>query len=484
MRLFDSIFLAAALLTAVSCNWNEVIDDEKPMPPEIRLDNTSGVYSMEVGEMLTVSPTYKYVTGATYAWTSEGKTLSTEPVLHYTDTVAHSVYIKISVKTEAGSASDEIRVDVIAPPPGPDPGPEPDDDFWAFPQTTFNVSLGRSILIKPYDIKEADGINYVWTVDGVQVQDSAVPEYVFTATEEGSHNVTVTHSKLSQTLTVNVCPAEGAYYRPGGASSKAAVNRIYEFTPAPGQYVNEDYTANNPEEAVAYVMQRFGEKNYVSLGGFGGCIVAGFDHSVENRGGYEIGIITHLSETYTEAGAVWVMQDENGDGLPNDTWYEIRGSDTFAETTIHDYSVTYYRPSAPGMSVQWTDNQGGSGVVSYMKAYHRQDWYYPLWIAEDRYTLRGTRLEAHNYDKSGNGTYWVNPPYGWGYVDNWNETDMLGSKDTNHFRISDAVKYDGTPANLKYIDFVKVQNALNASSGWLGEISTEVNGIFDNNLTE
>ena len=177
-----------------------------------------------------------------------------------------------------------------------------------------------------------------------------------------------------------------------------------------------------------------------------------------------------------------LMQDENGDGLPNDTWYELKGSDTFAETTIHDYSVTYYRPSSPGMSVQWTDNQGGSGKVNYITAYHHQDWYYPLWVKEDRYTLRGTMLEAHNYDKSGKGTYWVNPPYGWGYVDNFNETDMLGSKDTNHFKISDAVRYDGSPANLKYIDFVKVQNALNASSGWLGEVSTEVCGIFDYNL--
>ena len=44
------------------------------------------------------------------------------------------------------------------------------------------------------------------------------------------------------------------------------------------------------------------------------------------------------------------------------------------------------------------------------------------------------------------------------------------------------MRYDGSPAGLAYIDFVKVQNALNASSGWLGEVSTEVCGIFDNNL--
>jgi len=481
---YKSVILALTAFLAASCNWNEVIDDVKQMPPEIILDNTSAVYTMTAGEELTISPSYKYVKDAEYAWTCEGKLLATTPSLRYTDDVVHSVYIQITVRTEAGSASDEIRVDVTArpPEPGPEPQPEPDDEFWVFPQTVFNVSLGRSILLKPYDIREDDGINYIWTVDGAVTQDAATPEFVFVAGQEGSHEVSVTHGSLSQTLTVNVCPAEGTYYRPAAASCDSAVSRIFEFTPAPGQYVNADYSATTAEEAAAYAAERFKAVNYVSLGGFGGYIIAGFDHSVDNSGGYDISITSYLSKEYTEAGVVWVMQDENGDGLPNDTWYELKGSDTFEESTIHDYSVTYYRPSGPGMSVQWTDNQGGSGTVSYMAAYHPQDWYYPLWIAEDRYTLRGTRLEAHNYDSSGNGTNWVNPPYAWGYVDNYSELDMLGSRDTNHFRISDAVKYDGSPANLKYIDFVKVQNALNAKSGWLGEISTEVCGIYDHNL--
>jgi len=484
MRRTDYIFLAVTLVLACSCNWNEVIDDVKKMPPEIMLDNPSAVYSMTAGELLTVSPSYKYVEDASYSWSIDDVVISTDPVLHYTDTTVHSVYIDITVKTAYGSASDEIRVDVSAPPPEPDPEPIPDDDFWHFPQTSFNVSVGRCILLKPYDISGEDDVAFVWTVDGKEVQDSMSPEFIYEAKQEGSYEVCVSHGQLLQKLLVNVCPAEGTYYRAATADDIAAVSTIFEFTPAPGQYVNEDYTATTSEEAVDYVNRRFGEVQYVSLGGFGGYIVAGFDHSVVNSGGYDISITSHLSEEYTEAGIVWVMQDENGDGLPNDTWYELKGSDTFEETTIHDYSVTYYRPSAPGMPVQWTDNKGGSGKINYMSAYHRQDWYYPLWISEEKYTLRGTLLEAHNYDRSGNGTYWVNPPYGWGYVDNYSNDDMLGSKDTNHFKISDAVRFDGTPANLKYIDFVKVQNALNSSSGWLGEISTEVCGIYDYNMTE
>ena len=113
MRLTNSIIMALTLLLAVSCNWNEVIDDTKPMPPEISLDNSSAVYTVMTGETLTVSPKYKYVQGATYAWTIDGRLISSEPVLLYTDDVAHSVYIKITVKTDVGSASDEIRVDTL-----------------------------------------------------------------------------------------------------------------------------------------------------------------------------------------------------------------------------------------------------------------------------------------------------------------------------------------------------------------------------------
>ena len=61
---------------------------------------------------------------------------------------------------------------------------------------------------------------------------------------------------------------------------------------------------------------------------------------------------------------------------------------------------------------------------------------------------------------------------------------MITNDGNNYFKISDAVTYDGKPANLKYIDFIKVQVGVNAQSGWLGEISTEVLGFTDYNLTK
>ena len=40
------------------------------------------------------------------------------------------------------------------------------------------------------------------------------------------------------------------------------------------------------------------------------------------------------------------------------------------------------------------------------------------------------------------------------------------------------------PANLKYIDFIRVQTGVNAKAGWLGENSTEVFGFTDENINQ
>jgi len=276
------------------------------------------------------------------------------------------------------------------------------------------------------------------------------------------------------------------FYRATNADSKAACSAVFEFLPAPGQFINENYTASSMSEACEYAKGRFDQNAYVSLGGFGGYIVVGFDHSIENTGDYDLAIRGNAFSGSSEPGIVYVMKDDNGNGLPDDTWYELAGSEYGLAETISNYSVTYYRPSETKSPVKWKDSLGEEGEIAYLKSFHRQDYYYPEWVAEDSYTLSGTRLKARNHDTSGNGTYWVNDDFDWGYADNFSKIDRLTNDDNasagksdNHFRISDARNADGTDANLKYIDFVKVQTGINAQSGMLGENSTEVFGIFD-----
>ena len=266
----------------------------------------------------------------------------------------------------------------------------------------------------------------------------------------------------------------GEYYRAADASSSPYASKVFEYTPAPGQFIGDPTITPalilTPEAACAWAKERLDAKKFVSLGAFGGFIVVGFDHSIVDAGGYSFAVYGNAITGGSEPGIVWVAVDDNGNGIPDDTWYELRGCETSNEYTIHNYSVTYYKPDGPGQDVRWTDSEGQEGTVDYMAAYHKQDSYYPLWITAEQYTLTGTRLKANNYDQSGNGTMWINPDYDWGYADNFGD---------ERFRIGDAMDAEGKAVNLKYIDFIKVQTALNAKSGWLGELSTEVLGFED-----
>ncbi|WP_418714413.1 DUF5074 domain-containing protein [Alistipes putredinis] len=227
----------------------------------------------------------------------------------------------------------------------------------------------------------------------------------------------------------------------------------------------------------------------------GGDIVVGFDHSIDNsssgyKGGYNFSITGNAFKGSSEPGIVYVMQDTNGNTLPDDEWYELKGSEFGKEETVQDYAVTYYRPTYSGADVQWKDNQGVKGKIDYLKQYHDQPSYYPAWIGTDSYTLYGPCLKSRTYDQSGNGSYWVNGEYDWGYADNFGN-DRLSEDDNAaagamkvYFKISNAVDKNGQPANLKYIDFIRVQTGVNAKAGWLGENSTEVFGFTDENINQ
>ena len=266
--------------------------------------------------------------------------------------------------------------------------------------------------------------------------------------------------------------------------------KVLEYRPAPGQFINEGFDCQTMEEANAYAEERFNKKLYVSLGSFGGYITVKMPKEIKNRKGYDFGIIGNPFSGSSEPGIVWVMQDTNGNTLPDDEWYELKGSEYGKEETVQDYAVTYYRPTYSGADVQWKDNQGVKGKIDYLKQYHDQPSYYPAWIGTDSYTLYGPCLKSRTYDQSGNGSYWVNGEYDWGYADNFGN-DRLSEDDNAaagamkvYFKISNAVDKNGQPADLKYIDFIRVQTGVNAKAGWLGENSTEVFGFTDENINQ
>lgn len=394
--------------------------------------------------------------------------------------------IKATASNADGSHSDMVEVEVLNA-----------DDIpftWEFEKYAYHTVVGRKLVIKPLPSYEHN-VDYSWNVEEIDELTGSDSYFVFLADEAGSYHINAVATtsdddnqiSMTRTFVVTVY-GEKDFYRPKNGASQADWNKVIEYTPAPGQFINElktggfDASHVTPEAAVSYAESRLMEGSWVSLGGFGGYVIVGFDHSIDNSRTYDFGIISNAFDGSSEPGVVWVMQDENGNGYPDDTWYELAGSETGKFETYRDYAVTYYRPLAPKMPVQWTDNYGNNGEIDYLQQFHNQDYYYPLWIGTDSYTLTGTRLEARNYDQSGNGSYWIQPHYDWGYADNFSPSDFNSENKANLFRISNAIDFEGNPINLSHIDFVKVQCAVNSKSGWLGELSTEVCGFYDYSL--
>jgi hypothetical protein len=122
--------------------------------------------------------------------------------------------------------------------------------------------------------------------------------------------------------------------------------------------------------------------------------------------------------------------------------------------------MTYFRPSQDNANIIWMANNGVTGSID-NNGYHTQRSYFPMFITEPSYTLTGTLLPSAFMN---NGLE-TNPSFEWGYADNINSRPGM--------YIEDAIQQDGSPASLRYIDFVKIHTGQQAKGAAVGEISSE-----------
>ncbi|MFI3306731.1 MAG: PKD-like domain-containing protein [Rikenellaceae bacterium] len=474
------------ILLTVSTDGGTAYREIKVEVSDVAAPVVSLVESLETlyvakGVEFTLVPSVTSADATSYCWRLDGAQIASTQQLSYTLDEIGEYELTFTATNGDGDGSVEVDLRVVE---------EADVPFsWSFESVSYNISSGRKIRLKCWSVKGDCGGDYSWSIDGVEVQRGSSTELIFDKTEVAEYRVNLTKynsvgaTAATQDIAVYVCGAEGTHKRT--TSGEASFNVIYEFLPAPGQYVNNGYSCATMEEAVAYAQGRLSSGAYLSLGAWGGYVVVGFDHSVECSGGYDLQIRGNYSSTSNEPGIVMVMQDENGDGLPNDTWYELAGSETESGQQIDDYAITYYRPTTSGADVRWVDNLGASGTIDYNTT-HAQESYFPQWAEGDFITLYGTALRSKSYSISS--TSYVNPPFEWGYADNQSEINSLPNGDTsasqscNYFKITNAIDYSGEAIALDYIDFVKIYTAVNDKAGWLGEISTEVCGVADYNM--
>lgn len=290
--------------------------------------------------------------------------------------------------------------------------------------------------------------------------------------------------------------------------------RVMNFDPAPGQFVQHaDY--NDPTRAIGPPigggLRAADNSKMVSLGGFGGSITLGFDRRVfDNRFnrygvdfiifGNAFWVVGDSTRRFAEAGVVEVSRDDNANGLADDAWYVIAGSDLAPPLTQN--------------TISW-DDQTADNLLPPAS---------PLWIPAGRsgtwatsgYLLGGTVADAmyntHVLVHPGGPSAIVERAFG--YAD-LSPTALLGDHDgdnivedptaspSSFYTLADDPHAVGLSAGsgggdgfdiaeardpatglapsppLAWIDFVRVRTAAHATHPSLGEISTEVAAVAD-----
>lgn len=269
---------------------------------------------------------------------------------------------------------------------------------------------------------------------------------------------------------------------PAGPAAAGPVKiEVLEYVPAPGQFVNEMplYSPGMGSDAMRVAAQAALErKELVSLGAFGGYIVLKLANHISNGEGPDFRITGNAYYTRkdsegvqygsSEPGVVYVMKDSNGNGLPDDYWYELWGDATEGTENL---AVIYEQRSlgddkfevivqCPDESEQiWTSNP----------AFHPHS-YYPIWRLDESTLLFTGRMLPPNGHLFDDGFY-SQKMYS-GYADSQPDNSEASGLD-----ISAARDAYGKSVYLDRIDFIKIQTGVLQFNGPIGECSTEVGPI-------
>ena len=371
---------------------------------------------------------------------------------------------------------------------------------------TYAVERMRTLILHP----EYEGERYEWWICEAKGNEamrregerllSTERDLIFCQKDTGTYflrlNIIDQQNPITHQFKVVVWEEQVAY--------SPYISKVLEYNPAPGQFVNtmpqyeegDTYTTmlHKVEESIA------GTNNtLISLGAWGGYVTFAFDHSVintpEQRDFLIEGNSFYASTTSkggsSEPGIVMVSIDINQNGLPDDPFYQLAGSEYHNSATIHNYSMTYHRTPAEhtpqpdkknslsdSTYIRWSDNQNREGYL-YKNTFHSQE-YFPLWLTDSTLTFTGSRLPDNAYDPNGKGAYWVQQPFDYGYAD-CHPNDSIANCS---FDIDWAVTEDGTPIYLPCVDFVRVYTGVFQQCGWTGEISTEISHARDLNISD
>ena len=356
-----------------------------------------------------------------------------------------------------------------------------DDEIIELNKGTLNASYDATRLktttIEP-TISGFENATYTWKLGNEIIGNDK--SLGFVSDKAGSYDLTLEIKSLTKTstlkTTVKVAQESSTYSK--------YISQVFDYLPAVGQFTNKlpAYVDGDTQTEMTAKAGKalIGEKpSMITLGGYGGYVVFGFDHTILNqKDKRDFKVLGNGFAGSSEPGIIMVAYDKNKNGKPDeDEWYEIAGSEYSNPTTIKNYTITYHKPTVEDSKatpeyIKWEDNQGKSGYKA-KNTFHKQS-YYPLWFGQNQLKFSGSLL-ANNYtEKNG---IWTGKQLAYGYADN-----AANNSEDSNIDIDWAVDKNGNPVKLMGIDFIKVYTATNQEAGWLGEISTEVAGAYDLHL--
>ncbi|HEY3389110.1 MAG TPA: PKD-like domain-containing protein, partial [Prolixibacteraceae bacterium] len=248
---------------------------------------------------------------------------------------------------------------------------------FAIPAEGYKVEVGKSLSLNPTVIN-GDNSSYTWEVNGEVV--SSAKLYTFTPSKIGNYSLQLKVSNEAgsdnKTILISAFSNLSPY-----------ITKVFDYQYGPGQHASlipADWKGSD------FVGQPWiGTKRYTSLGSWGGYIIAGFDHPVKNVEGADFAVFTQPGPS-SEPAVVYVMNDTNADGIPNDgEWAEIKGSEYNHPETIHDYQVTYYKPVGNG-NVTWKDNKGNNGELK--PVFESSSWWWSGYGNKTEVVFNGEKL--------------------------------------------------------------------------------------------
>jgi hypothetical protein len=323
--------------------------------------------------------------------------------------------------------------------------------YYTRPHETLILAPIRYLI--GYDEDSRDiGAAYSWSVTGGAYDTAAGTtgdSFAFTPKETGTYTVTAS--------------VTGRNFVTGQSDTKTAATEVV------------CYTGTLPAGNFVSPLKNFSPGQFTERG-------TGYGWSLGAALGYEVFRIAPSSGFYVsgnafggweEPGIVWVQEDRNGNGVPDEMWYELTGSDETNPLTkpyiTRRYAIKWLRLDDEAeeneynqiiRTICWVDSKGRAGA---MASGWPKDWgVIGDWVTYTGTILRdgqGSALNTH-----------IDFPMGLaGYVDCFND-----GKQTYVFSKDVAIRADGGPANLESIDFVKVQTAKFSYGGAVGEHSTEI----------